>query len=291
MDRPQPSNIDIRNKLRVNCPSVFQQAGFHQIDFGSVFLNPASEGFVAQTENVASDIRDIFNNIDNIITPETVTAIADAISYIGKDLVETLTGYCISRFNTYISTDYALSLLGTYTKSTAAYTAQYTKNPVLMMEELTQNSEDLTKGKQESESKNNILAIIEKVNSILSVVMKKLKKIMDEIQPYTTELRKYVIYGPDYIESELISLYKVYLNKGLAIIDKYIGLVLTEINNIIDDNALISGKFAAQQINAMQERLLKQNMDTANKTISKGKMKAMSEANKAIMNLLAVIGA
>ena len=50
----QPTDIEIRDKLKVECPDLIKQAGLTQLDFGKLFLNSEGEAILGTLEPVTA---------------------------------------------------------------------------------------------------------------------------------------------------------------------------------------------------------------------------------------------
>ena len=105
-----PSAVEIREKLKLECPELIKQARLTQLDFGKLFLTPESEAVVDAVAETTDSIINIGDNIDNIISVEMVKAITDTLIFISTDIKEQLLSYCTSVFKTYISPEYAAQL-------------------------------------------------------------------------------------------------------------------------------------------------------------------------------------
>lgn len=291
MEQPKISDIDLRNKLVLNCPKLMQQAGFSKIDFGSAFLDPISEETVSQTQTLLNDSITIANNAGTNLSADQLTeGINEALKFIQQDLVTSLYDYANGLFKTYISVDYAASLTGDLVKSTAYYTTMFTKTPSEILTELKSDPENSAKENQESEKKEKINDTLESAKTSYTNTLRKINDVTNKILPYVDEIKKYSIYGKDRVTTELIALYKKYYNMGIGIIDSQIGEVVQLINTSIDYVALVSGKFAAEQINAAQRRVIKKQLNKENAEVSKAKIKALAAINKTTLNLLALVG-
>lgn len=285
------SEINFRDKLKVECPEVLKQAGMSQIDFGTLFLSPKEERVIGQTENVLNDGKNILDNIDKYLSEDVIIAVNNALQFIIKDLTNTLLGYCKQTFNTYITPEYPAKLGVQLAKSTVRYTAEYTKNPAVILNELEKNSDQILEDNQKQNEENEKLKLLNKISEIYNTSISKITNVLNEIQPYSSEIAKYMVYGPDYITTELEALYIKYRDMGISIINTEVGKLNTLIDSYIDYAGLIAGSSAAEKINKEQEKILKKSINDKNKAIAQNKVKALSLINKATLNLMAMLGA
>lgn len=289
----EPLNVErvaIREKLTVECPDILKQAGITQVDFGSVFLSAEGEARLVQAENIANNVIDGLNGVHQFMTKEALDSVVSTINFIIDDLVDTLIAYCKQKFETYISPDFAISLGKDYIQQTARYTQEYIKTPAEIFEEVSKDPVKKQQDEIKEKERKDQSELISKIKEISLKTTNTIQEIMDTIQPYTEEISKYLVYGPDYVMNEIVTLYKRYLDKGIGYVDEQIALVEAYVNTKVDEWALTSGIFAAEEFNSMQRK-------TAAKVINKDKylsdaarVKAMSLVNKATMNLLALIG-
>ena len=289
----EPLNLErtaIREKLVVGCPDLIKQAGISQIDFGSVFLNAEGEAKLVQAENIANNVIDGLNGVHQYISQDAIDSVVNTIQFIIKDLVDTLIAYCTQKFETYVSPDFPISLGKDFLQQTTRYTKEYTKTPAQILEEV---SKDPVKKQQDAikeKERKDQTELINKIKEISIKTTNKIQEIMDTIQPYTEEISKYLIYGPDYIMNEIVTLYKRYLDMGLGYVDEQIAMVETYIHTKVDEWSLTSGIFAAEQLNSLQTKVASNIINQNKYLIDSAKVKAMSLVNKATMNLLSIIG-
>ena len=286
----QPTDIEIREKLKMECPELIKQAGLTQLDFGKLFLNSEGEAIVGSIEQNTNGVIDIAKNIDNIVSKEMVNAITDTLLYIGEDILKQSTDYINSVFKTYISPEYATQLAMTTTKSTLQYLKQFTKTPAELYKEVEVDYANTVESQSEEEQKKQQKDLISGINKVFNKTIEIIKKILKAISPYVEELRRLAIYGPDYLTQEIIALYKKYLSMAISTVDEAIASVVTLINTKIDYWALTSAQRAAEKINEQQKRILKKQFEKAKKLETQTKVKAKSEINKATLKLLSLLG-
>lgn len=286
----QPTDIEIREKLKMECPELIKQAGLTQLDFGKLFLNSEAEAIVGSIEQNTNGIIDITKNIDNIVSEEMVNAITDTLLYIVEDLLKQSADYVNSVFKTYISPEYATQLAMTITKSTLNYTKQFTKTPADLYKEIESDYANIVESQSEEKQKKQQKDLISGINKTFNKTIEIIKKILNAISPYVEELRKLSIYGPDYLTQEIVALYKKYLSMAISAVDEAIASVITLINTKIDYWALTIGRKTAEKINEQQKRLLKKQFEKAKKLEIQIKVKVKSEINKATLKLLSLLG-
>lgn len=284
------NKIDIRSKLIVNCPDILKQAGLQQIDFGNLFLNANSESLLYQGTDIVNNTIDIVNNIDNIITPETIKAVKSSIEFIIKDLIDTTIGYCNKTAAHYLSPDFVTQIGLDVAKATARYTQMWIINPAEIIKEYNADLNKESQNNIDSSMKEKQKELVDKIKTKISETIEFIKPLMDEIQPYASEIQKCTIMGPDYVTTELERIYKKNLNKGISFIDEQLGKINTLIYEYVEYIGSVLGKKAAEIINNQQRKLIKKTLDLTNTTIIKLKIEAISLINKAILNLMALIG-
>lgn len=286
----QPSDIEIRDKLKVECPGLIKQAGLTQIDFGKLFLDEEGEAYFALGEQTTNGIIDISNNIDNIISKEMVDAIADTLAYIAEDILNQAVDYATDVFKTYISPEYAIQLAMTLAKSTLRYTQMFIKTPAELYKEIESDYSDVTEQNSKEEQQKQQKKLITKIVKIFNKTIEIIKKILVAISPYVEELRRLAIYGPDYLTQEMVAIYKKYLSMAISAADEAVSSVITLVDVKIDYWALIAGKDAAERINEKQKQILKKKLEKAKTVETKAKVKGKAEVNKATLKLLSLLG-
>lgn len=286
----QPTDIEIRDKLKVECPDLIKQAGLTQLDFGKLFLNSEGEAILGTLEQTLNGIIDITKNIDNIISKEMVEAIANTLVYITEDILKQATDYVTSVFKTYISPEYVAQLAMTITRSTLMYTQKFIKTPAEIYKEIEVDYvNELEKELNNKQSKKQS-GLITKITVTFNKVIEVITKILKEISPYVEELRKLAIYGPDYLTQEIVGIYKKYLSMAISIADEAIGSIIKLIDAVVDYMAAVAGKYVAQKTNELQKRIFKKQFEAIKRQEMKVKVKAKSEINKAKLKLLSLLG-
>lgn len=286
----QPTDIEIRDKLKVECPDLIKQAGLTQLDFGKLFLNSEGEAILGTLEQTLNGIIDITKNIDNIISKEMVEAIANTLVYITEDILKQATDYVTSVFKTYISPEYVAQLAMTITRSTLMYTQKFIKTPAEIYKEIEVDYvNELEKELNNKQSKKQS-GLITKITVTFNKVIEVITKILKEISPYVEELRKLAIYGPDYLTQEIVGIYKKYLSMAISIADEAIASIIKLIDAVVDYIAAVAGKYVAQKANELQKRIFKKQFEAIKRQEMKVKVKAKSEINKAKLKLLSLLG-
>lgn len=289
-DKFRINTIDFRSKLEVECPDFMKQCNISKIDFGSIFLRPEDEAFIAQTQGITNDVIKSINGFQQYISPEALQSVQQMLIFIATDLVNTLVKYCTDVFLKYTSPEFPIGLAKDVSLGVLRYTKAHTKSPDEILKEVCQEQnqkfDDIKKQAEEAAQK----TVIGKINKKFNNTMSKIKSIMDEIQPYSSIISEYMVYGPDYVCSEVEALYKKYLDIGLGIVDENLRQIDVIIKEYVDWAAMEGGMWAANIINTKVEKEAKKVVLEVEKGKAMIKMKVMALVNKTIMNLLAVLG-
>jgi hypothetical protein len=284
------NTVDFRSKLEVECPEFMRQCGISKIDFGSVFLRPQDEAFIAQTQGITNDVINSINGFQQFISPAALQSVQEMLIYIATDLVNTVVNYCTNVFLKYTSPEFPIGLATDIGKGVLRYTTEYTKSPDEILKEICQeknkNFEDIKKQAEEAAQK----TVIGKINGFFEKTMSTIKPIMDEIQGYSSIISEYMVMGPDYVCSEVEALYRKYLNMGIDIVDENIRQIEIIINEYADWAALEGGMWAASLINNAVEKQSKKIVEQVDTGKAMIKIKVLALVNKTIMNLLAALG-
>jgi len=283
-------NINLRDKLTVECPDFLRCCGLTQIDFGSLFLDINQENFIAQGENITNDVINTLNGLQNYVTPEALQAAVEVMQFIMTDLVNQIINYCINTFKTYVNPGFVIGLAQDMVTSSLRYTAENTKDPAKLLEELIMDNTASLELDAESEKVKKNAELMAKINETFTKTQAWIQDTMDTIQPYTSEIATYMVYGPDYACKQLEKLYKKYLLMGISYVNTQLGQLNGTINVWIDSGAEATGKFAAEKINKLQEKALLKAKKLTDTKLQQVKVKALSLINKAILNLMAILG-
>lgn len=283
-------NINLRDKLKIECPNFMKQCGLSQVDFGTMFLNPQQEALIAQGQNIANDAINTLNGLQNYLTPEALQSVVEVVQFIITDLIQQIINYAMGVFQTYVNPGFVIGLAQDMVTSSVRYTTENTKDPAKLLEEIIKDAATVAEDTEKTEKQKKQAELMAKINEKFAATQEWIKNAMDTIQPYTSEIAKYMTMGPDYACNELEALYKKYLMMGIS----YVNTQLSELNGIIDDwidsQAEATGKFAAEKINKLQEKTLAKVKKLTDTKLQQVKIKALSLINKAIMNLMAMLG-
>lgn len=290
MKKLELDNIDLRSKLEVQCPDFLKQCGLCKIDFGTLFLSPHGEKMVAQAQNITNDVINSINGIQQYLTPEALNAAISLVQFLITDLIGTLTSYALRVMSTYINPAFYTGLALDIVTGSLSYTSQYTKSPAVIIEEIKKDNPEILKEEKKKEDERKTKDLMTKANAFMSDTLKTIESVMDEIQPYTSEISKYMVMGPDYAIDQVEAIYKRYLNMGIDIVDEQLNIINQTIDEYVDSAAEAAGKWAAEEINDLQRKSLEKAMKKADTKIVQAKVKAMGLINKAILNLMAMLG-
>jgi gas vesicle protein len=284
------NNINVRDKLILECPNVITKSGNMKIDFGAMFLSAQGEETVAQMQSIVADATGAVMGVIDMIDEETLILVKETVEFIIKDLITTVTSYCVDLFNTYISPEFAISLAKELVTKTLEYTTANIKNPADILKEVSKDAKTQLEDDTKRETQEKIRKITQNIQDYISDTMEQVKLIMDEIQPYTSEIAKYIQLGPEYFCGEVEAIYKKFLNMGVSLADEQVAKVNEMINTELDFCASWAGKNAANGINITQEWIIRGAKKLADATLAQVKIKALSIINKVLMQLLAIVG-
>lgn len=286
-----PSSLKIREKLTVQMPDWLQKAGVMKIDFGSAFLtNPAQEKAFALAEGVIQDAAGAIAGAGQFVTPEALNLAIDTLTFIITDFISTVTGYATSVFTKYASPDFAIQIATDITKKTLAYTTDNLENPADIMKKYMTDPQKLMEDKANVNKNGKLKKTLADVQNFMGDATEWINKWGEEIRAYSEPIAKYMQYGPDYVLSEVESIYGHYLKMGTSWLDEQIGKVDILINEYVDFAAQEAGRYAADKLNQAQEWLIRESMNVANKALKRIGIIALAMINKVVLQLMAVIG-
>lgn len=284
------NDINIREKLVLECPNVITKSGNMKVDFGAMFLDAQGEETVAQIQSIVGDATGAVMGAIDMFDKETLDLVKETVEFIIKDLITTTTSYCVDLFNTYISPEFAISLGKELVTKTLEYTTANLKNPADILKEISQDPSKQSEDAAKKETKEKIDKVVQTIQSYISETMEQVKIVMDEIQPYTSEIAKYMQLGPEYFCGEVEAIYKKFLTMGISLADEQVAKVNEMINTELDFCAAWAGKNAADLLNSAQAWAIKKAKDIADAALSQVKIKALAIVNKVLMQLLAIVG-
>lgn len=284
------NNINVRDKLILECPNVITKSGNMKIDFGAMFLSAQGEETVAQMQSIVADATGAVMGVIDMIDEETLILVKETVEFIIKDLITTTTSYCVDLFKTYISPEFAVSLAKELVTKTLEYTTANIKNPADILKEVSKDTKTQLEDDTKRETQEKIRKITQNIQDYISDTMEQVKIIMDEIQPYTSEIAKYIQLGPEYFCGEVEAIYKKFLNMGVSLADEQVAKVNEMINTELDFCASWAGKNAANGINITQEWIIRGAKKLADAALAQVKIKALAIINKVLMQLLAIVG-
>ena len=284
------NDINIREKLVLECPNVITRSGNMKVDFGAMFLNTQGEETVAQMQSIVGDAAGAVMGAIDMFDKETLDLVKETVEFIIKDLITTTTSYCVDLFNTYISPEFAISLGKELVTKTLEYTIANTKSPADILKEISQDPGKQSEDAAKKETEEKLHSTVQDIQDWVSDAMEQVKTIMDDVQPYTSEIAKYMQLGPEYFCGEVEAIYKKFLKMGISLADEQVAKINEMINTELDFCAAWAGKNAADLLNSAQTWAIKTAKDWADKSLTQVKIKALAIVNKVLMQLLAVVG-
>lgn len=286
-----PSKLKIRDKLVAEMPDWLQRAGVMKIDFGSAFLtNPEHEQAFSLVEGVAQDVAGSIAGTAQFVTPEARNLAIDTLTFIVTDFISTVTGYATSVFKKYASPDFAIQIATDITKKTLAYTTDNLENPADILKRYMTDPKELYDDQSKKENAEKLKLTLTNVQETIADVTGFINKWGEEIRAYSEPIAKGLQYGPDYVLSEVESIYGHYLKQGIGWTDEQLGKIEQLINEYIDFAAQEAGVWAAGIANQMQEAAIREAMNLADRAITQVKIVALSIVNKVTMQLMSIIG-
>ena len=265
-----PAALKIRDKLVAEMPDWLQRAGVMKVDFGSAFLtNPEHEQTFSQAEGVVQDAAGSIAGVSQFITPEALNLAIDALSFIVTDFVSTVTGYATNVFKKYASPDFAIQIATDITKKTLAYTTDNLENPADILKRYMTDPKDLYDDQSKKENAEKLKLTLANVQETIADVTGFINKWGEEIRAYSEPIAKGLQYGPDYVLSEVESIYGHYLKQGIGWTDEQLGKIEQLINEYVDFAAQEAGVWAAGIANQIQEAAIREAMNLANRAIKR----------------------
>ena len=286
-----PADLKIRDKLVVEMPDWLQRAGAMKIDFGSAFLTkPKNEQSFSLVEGGVQDVVESIAGASQFFTPEALNLSIDTLTFVVNEFVSVVTGYATSVFTKYASPDFIIQVATDITKKTLEYTTDNLENPADIMKRYMTDPTELIKDQSKKDSEYKQKLTLSRVQETMSDTTNFINKWGEEIRAYSQPIAKGLQYGPDYVLSEVESIYGHYLKQGTGWTDEQLGKIEQLLNEYIDFAAQEAGLWAAGIANKVQETAIRNSMNTANRAIKRISNIALAMVNKVILQLMAVIG-
>jgi hypothetical protein len=303
------NKLDLSYRLPQVMPKLIQQCSLIKVNFNQQFLNPYSNESSLVNINIdGSRAAELLkgNPIDNIIeigqdqiingmkvplNPETPQMIKDLCIWMAKDLVSTVGEYLTSRFKTYISPEYPIMLLGDATKYSLDVTQANIKSPDVILKELKENAKEAIENKSKEKEEKDKKSLITNFGGYLAIAKDEINNAIGQIPPEVmVALGKYIYLGPDYFINQVQKIYEDLLYKGICTADQYILLAENIASNFVYEQANIAGLKAAEYLNEAQKQVLDKGIKLTMTQQSKVMITAKSLINKAIMQVMGLIG-
>lgn len=303
------SKLNLASRLPEVMPNLIHQSSLIKVDFNQQFLNPYSNESSLINVNIdgvrAAELLK-GNPIDNIIeigqdqiingmkvplNPETPQMIADLCVWMAQDLLTTVTEYLTSRFQTYISPQYPIMLLGDATKYALDVTQANIKSPDDILKELKEDAKEAIENKSKEKEEKDKKSLITNFGGYLAIAKDEINKVLGQIPPEVIDaLGKYIYLGPDYFLIQVQKIYEDLLYKGICTADQYIILAESIGKSFVYDQANNIGLKAAEYLNEAQKQVLDKGIKLTMTQQSALIITAKSMINKAVMQLMGLLG-
>ena len=301
--------LNLTSRLPLAMPNLIHQSSLIKVDFNQQFLNPfSSESSLINVNIDGGRVSELLkgNPIDSIIemgqsqiingmkvplNPETPQMIADLCVWMTQDLVTTVIEYLTSRFQTYISPQYPVMLLGDAAKYALNVTQANIKSPDDILKELKENAKEAIENKSKEKEEKDKKSLITHFGGYLAIAKEEINKAVGKIPPEVIEaLGKYIYLGPEYFLVQVQKIYEDLLFKGICTADQYIILAESIASNFVYNQANNIGLKAAEYLNEAQKFALDKGIKLTMTQQSKVMITAKAMINKAVMQVMGLLG-
>ena len=284
------SRIELRDKIKVDCPKFLSACEGSKIDFGNVFLNPSTEQTIAQVEGIANNAIDTINGVSSYISIETLEAISEMLQSLIETLISNIIDTAKQLAKKYASPEAGKELLKLYTDTVVNYTKENTKNPADLLKEIKIDPASMLEQESTEQMTNKVNSAISDAQDKFNKANEKIQSIMSEIQKYSEPIAQYMQYGPDYAIDQVYAIYDEYYNIGYSYVQIECAKIYNTITEQISKYAELTGKAAAEKINNIEKQTLVKAMNKADAKITQVKIKAAAIVKKTLLNLMSLIG-
>lgn len=308
--------LNLTSRLPLAMPNLIHQSSLIKVDFNQQFLNPfSSESSLINVNIDGGRLSELLkgNPIDNVIemgqnmmgglqeqiingmkvplNPETPQMIADLCVWMTQDLVTTVIEYLTSRFQTFISPQYPVMLLGDAAKYALNVTQANIKSPDDILKELKEDAKKAIENKSKEKEEKDKKSLITKFGGYLAIAKEEINKAVGKIPPEVIgALGKYIYLGPEYFINQVQKIYEDLLYKGICTADQYIILAESIASDFVYDQANIVGLKTAEYLNEVQRFALDKAIKLTMTQQSKVMITAKAMINKAVMQVMGLIG-
>lgn len=138
------------------------------------------------------------------------------------------------------------------------------------------------------------MKLINKINDLVGETIKKvIDKISEKIKPLAEKIEsilKYAAQGIVWVDQQLVNLANMIIKSAQKEIDESAAAIQKTLNDMGEN---IAERFASQQADVINNKIkdsIRKQLMTAQRAIQKAKAKAITNATKAVMQLLATLG-
>lgn len=301
--------LNLSSRLPLIMPNLIRQSSLIKVDFNRQFLNPYSKESSLINVNIdGGRVSELIkgNPIDSIIemgqsqiingmkvplNPETPNMITDLCVWMAQDLVTTVIEYLTSRFQVYISPQYPIMLLGDAAKYALNVTQANIKSPDDILKELKENAKEAIENKSKEKEEKDKKSLITHFGGYLAIAKEEINKALGKIPPEVVDaLCKYIYFGPEYFLMQVQKIYEDLLYKGICTADQYIILAENIGKSFVYNQANNIGLKAAEYLNEAQKFALDKGIKLTMTQQSKVMITAKAMINKAVMQVMGLLG-
>jgi hypothetical protein len=217
--------------------------------------------------------------------------IADLMTFVAQDLLTQIINYLTNRFSKYISPDFVPSLISDAAMMALDVTQENLKKPDEILKELKEEAKKILedKNKEENDKKQNDM--ITNFGGYLAMAKEEINKVVGMIpQEVIDAIGKYAYIDINYTLEQVSSLYQLYLKKGIATADKYVQFAEGVAFDFLYAQSQNIGLEAAEFANNLQRQALDKGLKIVMVNQSKLIIAAQSLINKAIMQIMGLLG-
>ena len=308
--------LNLSSRLPQAMPNLIRQSSLIKVDFNQQFLNPLSsesslinvnidgaraaellkgnpiDNVLEMGQNMMGGLQEqIINGMKVPLNPETPQMINDLCIWMAKDLVTTIIEYLTSKFQKYVSPQYPIMLLGDAAKYALDVTQANIKSPDDILKELKEDAKEALENKSKEKEEKDKKSLITNFGGYLAIAKDEINKAVGQIPPEVIDaLGKYIYLGPEYFIKQVQKIYEDLLYKGICTADQYIILAESIGKSFVYDQANIIGLQAAEFLNATQKQALDKGIKLTMTQQSALMITAKSLINKAIMQVMGLLG-
>lgn len=281
--------INIAEIINITLPDFKNHCNAIKIDFGNEFIS-GGVAIGGREVNILSNSLAIVNGVQTYLDPKTIQMASSLLIAVISDLITTTIGYTTDKITKYLSPDFVIELATQAAEKSLDIVKENTEPIDVILKKIETNSQEQIEETSEKEKEKSQKKMSEDTQKKIADIKEKLNKTMNDIEKYTEIVAKYMSISPEEAEFQAKKIVAKYKKMGLDYADKEIEDIEIIVRNWVDEQAEIIGYQLADIANDLQKRVLYVTLSKVAVTKTQLEINASALINKAVMQLMGLIG-